>query len=106
MGFSRQEYWSGYPIPSPGDLSGSGIEPVCPALAGQFFTTEPQGKPQLIHNSCLTEIVFQNHLKKFFSDCYWTYNVVHLLPFLSSQLLETGLLFMMYKHLRVFKVEL
>ena len=79
---------------------------MCPALAGQFLTTEPQGRPQLIHEGCLTEIVFQNHLKKIFSDCYWTYNVVHLLPFLFSQLLETGLLFMMYKHLRVFKVKL
>ena len=45
MGFSRQEYWSGLPFPSLGDLSNSGIEPVCPALAGGFFTTEPSGKP-------------------------------------------------------------
>ena len=32
MGFSRQEYWSGLPFPSPGDLSNSGIEPGYPAL--------------------------------------------------------------------------
>ena len=41
MGFSRQEYWSGLPFPSPGDLPDSGIEfvsPVSPALAGEFFT--------------------------------------------------------------------
>ena len=31
MGFSRQEYWSGLPLPSPGDLPHSGIEPVVPA---------------------------------------------------------------------------
>ena len=41
MGFPRQEYWSGLPFSSPGDLSNPGIEPVSPALAGRFFTTEP-----------------------------------------------------------------
>ena len=42
MGFSRQEYWSGLPFPSPEDLSDPEIEPVSlasPALAGGFFTT-------------------------------------------------------------------
>ena len=42
MGFSRQEYWSGLPFPSPGDLPDPGIESsslVSPALAGGFFTT-------------------------------------------------------------------
>ena len=45
MKFSRREYWSGLPFPSPGDLPNSGIEPVSPALAGRFFTTAP---PQLV----------------------------------------------------------
>jgi len=40
MGLSRQEYWSGLPFPSPGDLPNPGIEPMSPALAGGFFTTE------------------------------------------------------------------
>ena len=42
MGFSRQEYWSGLPLPSPGDLPDPGIEPaslMSPALGGRFFTT-------------------------------------------------------------------
>ena len=42
MGFSRQEYWSGLPFFTPGDLSDPGIEPaslVSPELAGEFFTT-------------------------------------------------------------------
>ena len=39
MGFSRQEYWSGLPFPSPGDLPNPGIESKSPALAGGFFTT-------------------------------------------------------------------
>ena len=50
MGFSRQEYWSGLPFPSPVDLPDSGIEPaslVSSALAGQFFTTVPPGKPKI-----------------------------------------------------------
>ena len=46
MGFSRQEYWSCLPFPSPGDLLDSGIKPASPALAGRFFTTEPPGKPR------------------------------------------------------------
>ena len=44
MGFSRQEYWSGLPFLSPGDLPNPEIKPVTPALAGGFFTTEPPGK--------------------------------------------------------------
>ena len=43
-GFSRQEYWSGLPFPSPGDLPDPRIEPIpplSPTLAGRFFTTEP-----------------------------------------------------------------
>ena len=42
MEFSRQEYWSGLPCPSPGDLFNSGVEPaslMSPVLAGRFFTT-------------------------------------------------------------------
>ena len=45
MGFPRQEYWSGLPFPSSGDLPEPGIEPVSPALADGFFITEPPGKP-------------------------------------------------------------
>ena len=51
MGFSRQEYWSGVPCPPPGDLPDLKIELVSlmsPALAGEFFTTEQPGKPQII----------------------------------------------------------
>ena len=42
MGFSRQEYWSGLPLPSPEDLPNPGIKAMFlkfPALAGGFFTT-------------------------------------------------------------------
>ena len=46
MGFPRQEYWSGLPFTSPGDLAERGIEPTSLALADRFFTTESPGKPK------------------------------------------------------------
>ena len=48
MGFYRQQYWSGLPFPSPGDLSHPGIEPESPSLASGFFITEIPGKPLCI----------------------------------------------------------
>ena len=51
MGFSRQEYWNGLPLPSPGDLPDPGIEHASPALAGRFFTAEPPGKPNHTHDA-------------------------------------------------------
>ena len=45
MGFSRQEYWSGLPFPSPGDLPDPGIELRSPALQADALTSEPPGKP-------------------------------------------------------------
>ena len=47
MGFSRQEYCSGLPFPSPGDLPDPGIEPRSPALEADTLTSEPPGKPPL-----------------------------------------------------------
>ena len=45
MRFPRQEYWSGLPFTSSGDLD-SGIESTSSALVGGFFTPEPPGKPR------------------------------------------------------------
>ena len=45
MGFSRQEYWSGLPFPSPGDLPNPGIEPGSSTLEADALTSEPPGKP-------------------------------------------------------------
>ena len=42
MGFSRQEYWSGLPFPSPGDLPDSEIKPRSPALEADVLTSEPE----------------------------------------------------------------
>ena len=46
MGSSRQEYWSGWPFPSPGELPNPGIEPGFPALQADSLPSEPLGKPQ------------------------------------------------------------
>ena len=43
MGFSRQEYWSALPFPSPGDLPNPGIEPGSPALEADALTSKPPG---------------------------------------------------------------
>jgi len=61
MGFSRQEYWSGLPFPPPGNLPDPGIKPVSPALAGEFFTSEPPGKPHFL--PCATWEGSENHEK-------------------------------------------
>ena len=53
MEFSRPEYWSGLPLPSPGDLPNAGIKPRSPALQADPLSAEPPGKPKntgyLIH---------------------------------------------------------
>ena len=48
MGFSRQEYWSGLPFPSPEDLPDPGIEARSPALRADSFLSESPGKPQTV----------------------------------------------------------
>ena len=58
MGFSRQEYWSGLPFPYPEDHPNPGIGPTSPALAGRFFTAEPQGNPSSESTPSI------NHLKR------------------------------------------
>ena len=45
MEFSRQEYWSGLPFPSPGDLPDPGIEPGSPALQTDTLLSDPPGEP-------------------------------------------------------------
>ena len=45
VGFSRHNYWSGLPFPSPGDLPNPGIKPGSPALQADALPSEPPGKP-------------------------------------------------------------
>jgi len=51
MGFSRQEYWSGLPFPSLGDLPGPETEPGSPALQGDSLQSESPGNPSVDLNS-------------------------------------------------------
>ena len=51
MGFSRQEYWSKLPFPSPGDLPDPGIEPRSPEFHADALTSEPPGDPGSIPGS-------------------------------------------------------
>ena len=48
MEFTRQEYWSGLPFPSPEDLPDPGVEPRSPALQADTLTSEPPGKQKEI----------------------------------------------------------
>ena len=49
MVFSRQEYWSGLPFPSRGDIPDPGIEPGSPVFQADALTSEPPGKPKLLY---------------------------------------------------------
>ena len=49
LGFSRQEYQSGLPFPSPGDLPNPGIKPRSPELQVDSLPSEPAGKPKIPH---------------------------------------------------------
>ena len=85
MGFSRQEYWSGLPFPSPGDLLDSGIEAGSPAFQADALTSEPPGKPKrkeclnLVKAVCdkaTTAIMLNCEKNRFFSlvlllSCVW-----------------------------------
>ena len=44
IGFSRQEYWSGLPFPSPGELPDPGTEPMSPTLQADALPTDTHGK--------------------------------------------------------------
>ena len=59
MGFPRQEYWSGLPFPSPGDLPYPGVKSMSPSLAGGFFTTVPPGKPLVVFTTLILGNVHQ-----------------------------------------------
>ena len=59
MGFSRQEHWSGFPFPSPGDLPDPGIEPRSPALKADSLLCE---SPQPSAPVLLVVLVFQSFI--------------------------------------------
>ena len=75
MGFPRQKYWSGLPVPSTGDLPNPGIKPIClasPELAGSFFTTKPPGKLTLI--TLQSQVSNSTSLQKGHFKVFWETN--------------------------------
>ena len=64
-GFSRQEYWSGLPFPSPGYLPNPGVKPGSPAFQADALTSEPPGKP----SRCLISIYSVIVIKLAFCLC-------------------------------------
>ena len=65
MGFFRQEYWSGLPFPSPGDLPDPGIEPTSPAMQADSFLSEPPGNPSISRKEYLFKLMKCQLKKKF-----------------------------------------
>ena len=63
VGFSRQEYWTGLPFPSPGDLPNPEIEPGSPALQADSLPSEPPGKPHICHR-CYRKRISENDQPK------------------------------------------
>ena len=76
MGFPRQEYWSGLPFPSPGDLPDPGIEPGSPALEADSLTSEPF-RPRFFAYQCyrvLKKKIGKNNLCKYSLYYDWISN--------------------------------
>ena len=100
MGFSRQEYWSGLPFPSPGDLPEPGIEPRSPALQADTLTSEPPGKTQwrtvisLIYTLFTATFILQQHCSVTGTEIIWPANRFISTIFLAS----------IYMHLYVISV--
>ena len=71
MGFSRQEYWSGLPFSSPGDLPDPGMEPGSPAFQADALTSEPKDlRPLLKFMCCVARENLQQQIFTLFSLVY------------------------------------
>jgi len=64
MEFSRQQYWSGLPFPSPGDLSDPGIEPRPPALLADALLSEPPGNCASVHLASVCMCVYLHNRQR------------------------------------------
>ena len=81
MGFSRPEYWSGQPFPSPGDLPNPEIEPRSPTLQADSLPAEPPGKPKntgVGSLSLLQRIFLTQELNQGLLHCRW---ILHQLSY-------------------------
>ena len=75
VGFSRQEYWSGLPFPSPGDLPNPGIKPRSPTLQADTLPSEPPGKPYHTYLWVSSVIMDFNVPHHFVHFAYYFYNL-------------------------------
>jgi len=92
MEFSRQEYRSGLPFPSPGDLPDRGIKPMSPVLAGGFFTSKPSGKAWTL-STLFNYLIYQWDLGKYLLCVPWLpwHIYFRLEPIRGSQVEEQAL---------------
>ena len=70
MEFSRPEYWTEEPFPSPGDLPNLGIEPRSPALQVDSLPVEPQRKPTLSEHFVCIFFITENYIIFYLSTCH------------------------------------
>ena len=107
MGFSRQEYWSGLPCPSPKDFPGPGIKPaslLSPALAGVFFTTSATWEsPPILYLFMCWFCILVDFLNFTFQCFYWI-KKFHYHTFISKRFLLLlfsfhGILFLFYEYI-------
>ena len=87
MGFSRQEYWSELPFPSPGDLPNPGIEPWSPASQAGSLPFEPPGNPgwKILVNHIFFipwHLIYTAHAIGFFFPSFLILKIVLLYPLL------------------------
>ena len=68
MEFSRQEYWSGLPFPSPEDLPDPGIEPGSPALQADALPSEPPGKPWTLKFLVISQFLFYSSVVSIYNN--------------------------------------
>ena len=98
IGFPRQEYWSGLPFPSPGDLLDSGIELMSPALANGFFTSEPSRTPLwAVINVNYFNPKLENFVQKGPDSKYSRFDKLYIQSLLH-------ILFVYFKHFKIFKM--
>ena len=77
IGFSRREYWSGLPFPSPGDLLNPGIKPGSPALKADFLPTELPVKPTHTHTHTHTHHIF--FIYSFVDACLGCFHILAII---------------------------
>ena len=84
MGFSRQEYWSGWPFPPPGDLSNPGTEPGSPTLQADSLPYETPGEPQSEEGRSIKPTTQRTANDKTGADLTITKHFTHVISFNSD----------------------